>query len=305
MVAFMSPKKQSNQQMALSSRILKDAYMDFLLSREAMQYTQATLAFYRYTAGRFLLWAERQGITAPEQVTARLVREYLAGLAADGKKDTTLHDHARAIRTLIRFWHAESYIPELVKFDMPRLEEKRLPVLTAEQLQQIVKACNVRDKAIVLFLADSGLRRSEIMNLNWGDVDMMNGLVRVKQGKGKKDRSAVIGTTTRRALLRYRRTVPHDENIALFQSRKGGKLTGSGILLIFRRLSKITGIHVTPHALRRTFTILSLRSGMSVLHLQALLGHADLTMVYHYAQMVDEDLLQAHEKYGPIDNLLT
>jgi len=66
-------------------------------------------------------------------------------------------------------------------------------MLTAEQLQQIARACNVRDRAIVLFMADSGLRREETVDLNWGNVDMQSGLVRMRQGKGKKDRSAVIG----------------------------------------------------------------------------------------------------------------
>src|SRR5690606_34175925 len=156
--------------------------------------------------------------------------EYLAGLAARGMTDTTCHDHARAIRTLIRFWHAESYIPEVVKFEMPRLSKKRLPVLNADQLQQIIKACNVRDRAIVLFMADSGLRRSETLNLNWGDVNMENGLVKVRQGKGKKDRIAVVGVTTRRALLRYRKTITYGDDIPLFQSRTGDRLTGTGLL---------------------------------------------------------------------------
>ncbi|MFZ1040376.1 MAG: tyrosine-type recombinase/integrase [Anaerolineales bacterium] len=57
------------------------------------------------------------------------------------------------------------------------------------------------------------------------------------------------------------------------------------------------------HALRRTFVILSLRAGMDVLHLKAMLGHASLDMVQHYAQMVDDDLLQAHQAHSPIDNL--
>jgi integrase len=83
---------------------------------------------------------------------------------------------------------------------MPRLERKRLPVLTADELRQILKACNVRDKALVLFLVDSGLQRVEVIRLNWSDVDMQSGLVRMRQEKGKNDRSAVIGATTRRAL---------------------------------------------------------------------------------------------------------
>jgi site-specific recombinase XerD len=130
---------------------------------------------------------------------------------------------------------------------------------------------------------------------------MQTGMVRVRHGKGGKDRSAVISPTTRRALLQYRRTITVRE--PLFLSRTNERLTGTGILLIFRRLSKATGLHITPHALRRTFAILSLRAGMDALHLQNLGGWASLDMVQHYAQMVDEDLLHAHSQHSPIEGL--
>ena len=72
---------------------------------------------------------------------------------------------------------------------------------------------------------------------------------------------------------------------------------------MFTRTSKRTGIHITAHALRRTFVILSLRNGMDVLHLQNLGGWTSLDMVQHYAQMEDFDLLQAHKLHSPVDNL--
>jgi site-specific recombinase XerD len=297
----------------LASVALYDAYTDFILSRQAMNCTPATMEFYRYTAGAFLQWIEGQGVTGPEQVTARHVRGYLAGLISKGRKDTTLHANARAIRTLLRFWHAEGYLPQAVQFDMPKLEKKRLPVLTADELRQIVSACNVRDKAIILFMADSGLRRGEVIRLDWSDIDMQSGLVRVRQGKGRKDRSAVIGARTRRALLAYRRTLSHvgesspalraGASVPLFQTRDGTRFTGDGLMMFFRRLSQRTGIHVTAHAMRRTFAILSLRAGMNVLHLQTMGGWADLEMVQHYAQMVDDDLLREHKAHSPVDNL--
>ncbi len=296
-------KKQ--QQWTLASVALRDAYTDFILSRQAMNCAPATLEFYKYTAGVFITWIEQRGVISPYEVTARHVREYLAELVASGKKDTTVWDHARAIKTMGRFWHMEKYIPEIMKFDLPKMAKKRLPVLTAEQLGQILKGCNVRDKAIVLFMADSGLRRGEVVALNWQDVDMLNGLVTVRRGKGGKARSAVIGATTRRALLAYRRTIPnHIDNAPLFQARGRIRFTGWGLLCVFRRLSKRTGIHVTPHAMRRTFVILSLRAGMDVLHLQAMLGHESLDMTRHYAQMVDDDLLREHKAHSPVDNLL-
>ena len=127
-------------------------------------------------------------------MTARHVRAYLAALMDKGRGDTTMHDHARAVRTLLRFWHAEKYMPELVTFDMPRLAKRRLPVLTVAELNQVIAACtNPRDKAIVMLLEDSGFRRSEVCALDWDDIDFGNGLLRVRRGKGGKSRSAVVG----------------------------------------------------------------------------------------------------------------
>ena len=286
----------------LASTSLLDAYTDFILSRQAANCTPATLEFYRHTAGAFLSWCESQGVTTPAEVTARLVRAFLAGLLAAGRADTTLHANARAIRTLVRFWKAENYIPEIIRFDMPKLEKKRLPVLTAEQLQTILKACSVRDRAIVLFMADSGLRRAEVCALNWEDIDMRSGAVFVARGKGRKPRVSRIGATTRRALLAYRRTIPERDG-ALFKTPRGTRLTGEGLRLVFRRISKRTGIHVTAHAMRRTFTILALRAGMGELYLMRLLGHASLEMVEYYASLEHDDLLQAHKDHSPIDRL--
>lgn len=284
---------------------LRDAYTDFILSRQAMRVSPSTIEFYKYTVGFFLTWLESQSVATPQEVTARHVRAYLAELIARELSDWTLNGHARAIRTMLKFWHEEKYMTDIVKFDMPKVAKKRLPVLTADEVGTILKTCkSARDKAIILLMVDTGLRRSEVISLNWTDIDFTTGLALVKRGKGGKARSVVIGATSRRALLAYRRTLEKVTDTApLIQAQAGTRFTGTGLLSLFRRIRANTGIHITPHSLRRTFVILSLRSGMDVLHLQALLGHSTLDMVQHYAQMIDEDLLQAHNAYSPVDNL--
>ncbi len=81
----------------LASVALTDAYTDFTLSRQAMGCTPATLMFYHYGAGRFTVWLEQQGVTAPADVTARHVRAYLAELAGRGLADQSVHGSARSI----------------------------------------------------------------------------------------------------------------------------------------------------------------------------------------------------------------
>ncbi len=84
---------------------------------------------------------------------------------------------------------------------MPGIAKKRLPILTAEQVKQAIdKYTTIRDKVIVMLLVDIGLRRAELCSLNWGDIDISSGIVRVLKGKRGNARSVVVGIKTRRAL---------------------------------------------------------------------------------------------------------
>ncbi len=95
---------------------LADANAACMPSRQARQCSPATLQFYRYTAGVFLDQLQTRGVTSPQEITARHVREHLAELVRTGKSDTSVHDHARAVKTLLRFWHQEGCLPAPIMF---------------------------------------------------------------------------------------------------------------------------------------------------------------------------------------------
>lgn len=182
---------------------------------------------------------------------------------------------------------------------MPRTVSKTMRVLNSDQLKQVVKVCqNIRDKTLLHFLVDTGLRTSEACSLNWSDIDIKTGIVNVQETKNKKSRSIFVGIRTRRLLLKYRRTVSHNDSDSLFGLKK------SGLRMVINRLSKKSDIKFSPHDLRRTFATLSLKAGMSVFHLQSLLGHSSLEMTRRYVQMLDDDLVEAHRLHGPIDTFL-
>lgn len=301
----MSVKSVTKQGWALASYALNDAFTDFILSRQAMLCSPRTLAWYSFTLGKVMQWLVKNGVVKPQDVTARHVRAYLAELAGRGLQDSTINNHARAIRTMLRFFHAEKYISEPIVFQIPSIAEKRLPCLSAEDVKKLLDVCQIpRDKALVLLMVDTGLRRAEVCALNWEDVDISSGLVHVIRGKGGKARSVVVGVTTRRALLAYHRSISVNPEKPVFQTKSGGRLTFNGIRSLLLRLGKQAHVHVSPHALRRTFATMSLRAGMNLLHLQGLLGHTTIEMTRRYVQMVDDDLLVAHREHGPIDNFL-
>ena len=204
----MLTKTDEKQKWALASYALRDAYTDFILSRQAMLCSPKTLSWYTFTLGKVIEWLSENGITTPQEIEARHVRAYLSSMAGKGLADTYIHNHARAIRTLLTFFHTEKYITTSITFQMPGMAEKRLPCLSIEDVQKLLADCQTpRDNAVILLMVDTGLRRAEVCALNWEDVEVSNGLVRVVRGKGGKARSVVVGVSTRRALLAYRRQI--------------------------------------------------------------------------------------------------
>ncbi|MBX3048623.1 MAG: tyrosine-type recombinase/integrase [Anaerolineales bacterium] len=295
----------SQQKKASASVLLEEAYADFILSRQAMLCRPRTVQFYEFTLNKFVGWLAGQGVEQADEISARHVRAYLSDLAGRDLTDTYIHSHARAIRTFVRFLYAEDYHPGEIKFQMPAIAKRRLPVLNSDELRKVVSVCsNPRDLALVLLMADTGVRRAELCALNWGDVDISRGTISIREGKGGKARTVIAGVRTRRALLKYRRLVASEPTSPVIQTKSGGRMTHGGLRSALLRLGEKAGVHLSPHTLRRTFATLSLRAGMNPLHLQGLLGHASLEMTNHYVHMLDEDLQVAHRSFGPIDNHL-
>ncbi len=265
------------------------AFEDFILSREAMLCSPATIDFYRRMLKPFLAAANG---SPPSN---RMVREFLSSVAQRGVSSATVHAHARAVRAFVRFAYEEGWIEEPVTVRMPRLEQKQMEVLSREDARRVLSVCGTRDRALVMTLIDSGIRRGEALALDWEDVDFRTGAVHVRRGKGGKARVTYVGAKTKIALLRWG---GGQRSSAIFP------LTASGGTTLMARLSRKSGVHITFHKCRRTFATWALRQGMDLLSLQRLLGHSSLEMVRKYALQTDHDLRLAHLRNGPLDNLL-
>jgi site-specific recombinase XerD len=140
---------------------LSGAYDGFMIDREAMRCTAKTLAFYKYALGDFLTYLRSQSIVAPGSMTAGHIRAFFVDLDRHGYKDTTVHVHARAVKTFCRWTTAEGLVPAhpMARVSMPRLSKRVLPALTFDQVSQRLAVASLRDKAVLLCLLDSGYRR--------------------------------------------------------------------------------------------------------------------------------------------------
>ncbi len=191
---------------------------------------------------------------------------------------------------------------------------KTLPdVPTEDELRAVLAACpdtleGIRNRTLILALADSGLRAGELSRLlveDWRAAD--RGLF-VRGGKGRKDRVASIGATTTRALKAWlaRHPAPSSESF-LFTDRHGRPLKYRHLVQILHRLSQKAGLPahlwLHPHALWHYAATSWLRGGAGLDEVRRLLGHESLNTTLRYSSLVGVDLQRAHRRAGAIERL--
>lgn len=139
-----------------------------------------------------------------------------------------------------------------------------------------------RDRAALALLATTGLRRSELLALNWPDCDLTNRIAHVRQGKGGKDRLVPLAHIVVRALGRYRAN-RRDAHPAVLLGRTGNRLNRDGLTRIVRQYGARLGIVLTPHLFRHATATHLLRSGADIITVKDLLAHADIQTTARYA----------------------
>ena len=281
----------------------------FMLDKEVQGCTRLTLVWYQDYISRLVAWLTAQGITAAGGITLDLLRAYIVDVQGRGLAPKTIHHHAAAAKTFCKWLAAEGLVQSdpAERLPRPKVPKKVLPALTKDDTQKLLAACeNERDRALLLFMLDTGARRAETVAVNIGDVDTKTGAVTITKGKGQKGRVVYLGAHSRRAVLRYL-LIRGDTgaDVPLWTSQTSGeRLTIWGVMLVLRRMGARAGVHVHPHMVRRTFAIWSLRAGMDVARVAALLGHSDLSAVQGYLALAREDLADAHREHGAVDKLL-
>lgn len=289
----------------------RDCYQLYRLDARARRVTDDTLLTYKGRIEPFITWCDIQGIVSISTITSFHIRAYLVQLQERKLSSYTVNGVARALKAFFNFCVNDRLIDEspMQRVKIPKLDKKIPPALTVDDVQKLLAVCKTqRDQTLILFLIDTGVRAAELVKLNKDDIDLQSGVVTVRQGKGRKDRLVYIGAKTRKQLLRYyMERGTSSENAPVFISERGGeRILTSGLRQLFQRLGEAAQVkHCTPHTFRRTFALWSLRSGMSIYHLQKLMGHADIHVLRQYLALVEADAREAHEKHGAVDNLLS
>lgn len=220
------------------------------------------------------------------EITEDDVFMYLSMMKYRGAKDTYLRNVRNYLSALFNWLHSKNLIKNnpmkgISPIKVDKVIKEAFSDVELEQLRRATE--NARDLAIVELLYASGMRVSEMEQLNRSDIDLINKVVKV-YGKGGKERRVYISNTAAYYLEMYLKT-RKDSDFALFVSNRKPyeRLEVSAIQRMLRELGKKTGIEkVHPHRFRRTLATNLLRKGMTIEEVSQILGHEklDTTMVY-------------------------
>ncbi len=194
----------------------------------------------------------------------------------------------------------------------PRIGRSLPKSLTLEEVDRLLEEVSkghgqetLRDKAMLELLYATGMRVSELVSLNLGDVNLREGYVRCL-GKGSKERLIPIHESAIEAVKEYvesgRPALPYSKKEeGLFLNRRRERLTRQGFWLILKGYATQAGIStkITPHTIRHSFATHLLRGGAPLRHVQELLGHASITTTQIYTHLASEHMREEYNKAHP------
>jgi site-specific recombinase XerD len=301
--------------------LLRDAIYDFLTHCEVGKYqSKKTVENYRHYLRRFERFAKAK--IDVSSISSDMVRDYRLhlhrthiagqGVTLDIK---TQQYHLIALRALLKHLHKndiKTLSPE--KIELPKVPGRQVEVLARDELKQMFESVDVtrrngfRDLAILHLLYSTGLRVSELSNLNRKDVNLDSREFRVV-GKGRKARIVFLSETAADHVKRYL-DARNDNWVPLFISNSNRsrvdsligedrRLEPQAIERIVREISTRAGLvkKVTPHTLRHTFATELLKNGADIRSVQEMLGHASITTTQIYTHLTNKRLREIHQQF--------
>lgn len=291
---------------------LKD-FMHFLIVEKGL--AKNTIVSYERDLKSYIHYLKNvEAVPGLNDVQRVHIVHFLGHLKEQGKSAKTQARHVASIRSFHQFLLRDKAVDHdpSVHIESPQMERSLPKVLSLEEVETLLASPKLknhfgfRDRAMLELLYATGIRVSELIGLNMGDVHLTMGFVRCI-GKGNKERIIPLGRTASAAIQEYLdRGRPefvskkHRED-ALFLNLHGKRLTRQGFWKILKKLASEAGIQkeLTPHTLRHSFATHLLENGADLRAVQEMLGHADISTTQIYTHVTKTRLKDVYRQFHP------
>ncbi len=280
--------------------------------REEKHASANTLASYLRDIHQFDTWAATVDVRDLSKVNKTLVEQYLHHLESRGKSPATINRSAASLKSFYGYLFAiEAVKVNPVKAVATTKVEKKYPqVLTNREVElfldqpKCIDEKGFRDHAMLELLYATGIRVSELINLDVNDVNLSLGVIKCRSAN--KERMIPLYQGAVKALRDYmnsirRRLVADEEEKALFVNMNGERMSRQGFWKIIKFYQAKAGIEkdITPHTLRHSFAVHLLENGADLRSIQEMLGHADISSTQMYTHIIKKELKDVYAKAHP------
>jgi integrase/recombinase XerC len=295
-----------------------ESHIDAFLAyrRAARNSADHTLKAYSSDLLQLAAFAEARGLSSPANISLNDLRAFLASLQSEEYARTTLARKQAAIRAFFRWARRSGIVPNDPTRGLfsPRQQRKLPKFLRGDEIEALMQApddspAGLRDRALLEVLYASGMRAGEVVKLNVSDIDLEEGEVRIREGKGGKERIALLGRAADEAIRAYlatgrpelARQASSGRSAALLLNRFGERLSDRGVRRTFDKYVTAVGARfkITPHVLRHSFATHLLEHGADLRSVQELLGHANLATTQIYTHVTTERLKEVYDDAHP------
>lgn len=271
-----------------------------------------TVESYKRDVTQYISYLDGTGVTDISSTTKTTVLSYLLYLQKEGRASSTVSRTLASLRSYYLFMMQNGVVKSnpTSNLEAPHVEKKIPKILSGEEVELLLeqpKNCDnkgIRDKAMLELLYATGIRVSELINLDVSDVNVPMSFVRCKGGK--KERIIPMGYQAKDALENYinnvRKYMVKDENeTALFVNCSGARLSRQGFWKLIKYYQHIAGIEtdITPHTLRHSFAAHLLENGADLHSIQEMMGHADISSTQVYSRMMNSKIKDVYAKAHP------
>ena len=275
------------------------------------QASSNTVSSYLRDIRQYVEWLRNEGLTVVDASQLN-ISDYLSRLESDGRSGATISRCLASLKNFYAYLVSSGFLEKtpVIDIHIDRGEKKLPQILTGREIELLlaqpacVDAKGFRDKAMLEVMYATGIRVTELIELDLDDVNLELGII--KCSGSKKSRAIPLYPAALRALTAYVRDVrdvlvASSDESALFVNINGSRMSRQGFWKILKYYQAKAHIEkdITPHTLRHSFAVHLLENGADLGSLQELMGHSDISSTQMYTHMVNQKLKAVYEKCHP------